>query len=66
MKKTFIVFLLGLLSVSASAQDLPLIDLGLKAGVNNSWFTNLDDDDPEQDLNIGYVAGVWARFNLPW
>lgn len=44
------------------AQDVPLFDLGLKAGLNASSISDLDDKDGQK---IGLVAGAWARVKLP-
>lgn len=43
----------------ASAQILPSIQFGLKAGAN---FSNLNDVSVKSDTRTGLLGGVWARF----
>ena len=62
MKKKFCFIILMLVAYHTSAQDFPLFDIGVKAGVNGSFirdFTNYD------GMQIGFVGGIWGRVKLP-
>lgn len=60
MKKLFLsAILLAASTMVASAQLLPSIQFGLKAGAN---FSNLKDVSVRSDTRTGLLGGVWARF----
>ena len=60
MKKLFLsLVLLTATTFFASAQLLPSIQFGLKAGAN---FSNLKDVSVKSDTRTGLLGGVWARF----
>src|SRR5690606_10715603 len=60
MKKLFLsAILLAASTMFASAQLLPSIQFGLKAGAN---FSNLKDVSVSSDTRTGLLGGVWARF----
>jgi hypothetical protein len=78
MKKILTAFLV-LMSfwVNVEAQDEDeddkFLNLGVKAVVNGSWLGNLPTNLQSassykvnrEDIKIGFVAGIWARLNLP-
>ncbi len=66
MKKFFLsLLLLAFIGFTGYAQDVPFIDVGLKAGANAANFTNLTDGVENDGLKLGFVGGAYARFKIP-
>lgn len=66
MKRIFLLFVLVITLQSVQAQDVPFIDFGPKIGVNYTWIRNLPSEfNFEQDAQIGFVGGVFARIKIP-
>ncbi|MEM9981806.1 MAG: porin family protein [Bacteroidota bacterium] len=66
MKKIFLSLLfIASLGFTGYAQDVPFIDVGLKAGANAANFTNLPDGAENDGLKLGFVGGAYARFKIP-
>lgn len=65
MKKITLLFVAILAFNFAKGQDLPLLDFGLKAGVNLASLGDLPDGFENDGSKIGIVGGVFARFNIP-
>lgn len=65
MKKLLFVITMLSLSPMAFAQDIPLVDFGLKAGVNSTWLRGLPLGFDGDGNRSGFVGGAWARFNVP-
>ena len=62
MKKYFIIaFLITATAFGASAQLLPSLQFGLKAGLNFSSLKSEDGGWLDASTRTGYQAGVWAR-----
>jgi hypothetical protein len=60
MKKIYYLLAVGLCSaMSASAQLLPSVNFGVKAGANLSSFST--ENTLSSDARAGYLAGFWAR-----
>ena len=66
--------MLMLIAYHASAQETPIFDIGVKAGVNISNINNhaltIASEDIEvkylgEGIRYGFVAGVWGRVRLP-
>ena len=47
---------LALLPATSFAQEI-----GVKAGLNAGWLTPLEDEEPDIDVRLGPVGGVWVR-----
>lgn len=66
MKKLLLsLFTFIFISFNASAQDLPVFDFGVKAGVNTAWIGGLPDGIENDGSRFGFVGGVFTRINIP-
>ncbi len=65
MKKLILLLMLVSVVQLASAQDVPFIDFGLKAGANASWARNVPDGSENDGQRFGFVGGAWARIKIP-
>ena len=65
MKKLLITACLLIACQLATAQDFPLFDVGLKAGVNGSFVRNFTSELDSDGMRIGFVGGVWGRVKIP-
>lgn len=61
----FIVVVFCAIQLQTKAQDVPVLDLGVRVGGNLGTASNLSDGVENDGARFGLVAGAFARVNIP-
>ncbi|NJO02800.1 MAG: PorT family protein [Bacteroidia bacterium] len=62
---TLSLVLVFLTVLGIQAQDVPLVDVGIKGGYTGSWIRDLGDGQTRDGIKNGYLGGVWVRVQSP-